>query len=111
MEILKREVVSLGQVKEILDKTESENMDQIQRWTLDYVTKFSKTSPEESRKIVEELVDQCDLKEEEAVEITNSMPSSIEELRAFTFGWKKLILTDTLTRILEVINKAKNKDS
>ena len=52
-------MVSLGQVKEILDKTESENMDQIQRWTLDYVTKFSKTSPEESRKIVEELVDQC----------------------------------------------------
>ena len=53
----------------------------------------------------------ADLKEEELVEITNSMPSSIEELRAFTFGWKKLILTDTLTRILEIINKAKNKDS
>ena len=104
-------MIALPDVKEILEAKKVDEMDQIQRWTLDYVTKFSKTSPEESRKIVEDLVDQCDLKEEEAVEITNSMPSSIEELRAFTFGWKKLILTDTLTRILEIINKAKNKDS
>jgi DNA-directed RNA polymerase subunit F len=53
------------------------------------------------------LVEKCDLKEEEAVEITNSMPTSIEELRSFTFGWKKLILTDTLNKMLEIINKDK----
>ena len=111
MEILKKEVISLGKVKEILNEAESENMDQIQKWTLDYVNKFSKTSAEDSKKIVQALVDQCDLKEEEAVEITNSMPSSIEELRAFTFGWKKLILTDTLNKILGIINKIEDKQS
>lgn len=107
MEILKKEVISIGEVKKILENTELEKMDQIQRWTFDYVNKFAKTSPEMSRSIIKELVEKCDLKEEEAVEITNSMPTSIEELRSFTFGWKKLILTDTLNKMLEIINKDK----
>lgn len=107
MEILKKEVISIGEVKKILENMELEKMDQIQRWTFDYVNKFAKTSPDISRFIIKELVEKCDLKEEEAVEITNSMPTSIEELRSFTFGWKKLILTDTLNKMLEIINKDK----
>ena len=107
MEILKKEVISIGEVKKILENIELEKMDQIQRWTFDYVNKFAKTSPDKSRSIIKELVEKCDLKEEEAVEITNSMPTSIEELRSFTFGWKKLILTDTLNKMLEIINKDK----
>lgn len=107
MEILKKEVISISEVKKILENMELEKMDQIQRWTFDYVNKFAKTSPEMSRYIIKELVEKCDLKEEEAVEITNSMPTSIEELRSFTFGWKKLILTDTLNKMLEIINKDK----
>ncbi|MFB5598755.1 MAG: RNA polymerase Rpb4 [Nitrososphaeraceae archaeon] len=107
MEILKKEVISIGEVKKVLENVELEKMDQIQRWTFDYVNKFAKTSPDLSRSIINELVEKCDLKEEEAVEITNSMPTSIEELRSFTFGWKKLILTDTLNKMLEIINKDK----
>jgi DNA-directed RNA polymerase subunit F len=107
METLKKEVISLPEVKEILAKVETEKMDQIQRWTFDYVSKFAKLSSENSRTIIDELVKTCDLKEEEAVEIANSMPTSVEELRAFTFGWKKLILTDTLNRILDIINRDK----
>lgn len=107
MEILKKEVISIGEVRRVLENVELEKMDQIQRWTFDYVNKFAKTSPDLSRSIISELVEKCDLKEEEAVEITNSMPTSIEELRSFTFGWKKLILTDTLNKMLEIINKDK----
>ena len=36
-----------------------------------------------------DLVERCDLKEEEAAEVVNILPQSLEELRAFTFGWKK----------------------
>jgi DNA-directed RNA polymerase subunit F len=107
METLKKEVISISEVKEILEKVETEEMDQIQRWTYDYVSKFAKKSPEDARAIIEELVQSCDLKEDEAVEIANSMPTSVEELRAFTFGWKKLILTETLNRILDILNKDK----
>jgi len=105
METLKKEVISLPEVKDILEKVKTEEMDQIQRWTYDYVSKFAKVPSKHSRVKINELVKSCDLKEDEAVEIVNSMPTSIEELRAFTFGWKKLILTDTLNRILDILKK------
>ncbi|MGZ5485113.1 MAG: RNA polymerase Rpb4 [Nitrososphaeraceae archaeon] len=107
METLKKEVISLAEVKDILEKVETEEMDQIQRWTYDYVSKFAKSPSQVSRTSINELVASCDLKEEEAVELANAMPPSIEELRAFTFGWKKLILTDTLNKILDILNKDK----
>ncbi len=107
-EIIKREYVSLPQVKEILENIKTEDMDQIQRWAFDYASKFSKTDAENARKILKELVDTCDIKEEEAIELINSMPKSIEELRAFTFGWKKLILTDTLERMLKILKSIEN---
>ena len=109
METLKKEVISIPEVKEILEKVDIEEMDQIQRWTYDYVAKFAKTSSEHSRAIIDELVKYCDLKEDEAVEVANSMTNSVEELRAFTFGWKKLILNDTLNRILDILNKDKKR--
>jgi DNA-directed RNA polymerase subunit F len=48
-------------------------------------------------------VEECELKPEEAIEIVNIMPTSIEELRAFTYGWKKLILTETLEKMLNIL--------
>jgi DNA-directed RNA polymerase subunit F len=99
-EINKKEMVTLSEVKEILEKTKAEEMDQIQRWTFDYVTKFSKTEPEAAKKLIRDLIKECEFTEEEAVELINIMPKSLEELRTFTFGWKKLILTSTLEKAL-----------
>jgi DNA-directed RNA polymerase subunit F len=96
METLKKEVISLSEVKDILEKVKTEEMDQIQRWTYDYVSKFAKLPSQVSRTIIDELVASCDLKEDEAVEIANAMPTSIEELRAFTFGWKKLLIVASI---------------
>lgn len=78
-------------------------MDQIQRWTYDYVTKFAKVEAKSAKKIKQELKKDCGLTEEEAVEIVNIMPTSMAELRAFTFGWKKLILAETLEKILNIL--------
>jgi DNA-directed RNA polymerase subunit F len=104
-EIIKKEIVTLPHVKEILESVKPDDMDQIQRWTADYVTKFAKAESKKAQKMVRQLVDQCDLTEEEAVEVVNIMPVSLEELRAFTFGWKKLILTETLDKILNIIKE------
>jgi DNA-directed RNA polymerase subunit F len=93
-------MVTLSEVKEILEKRDTEEMDQIQRWTLDYVTKFSKVKPQAAKKLLSDLVKECGFTEEEAVELANIMPKSLEELRSFTFGWKKLILTSTLEKAL-----------
>jgi DNA-directed RNA polymerase subunit F len=102
-DIIKKEIITLPQVKEILEIVKPDEMDQIQRWTFDYVGKFAKTDSRKGQKMVKQLIEKCELKEEEAVEVVNVMPKSLEELRAFTFGWKKLILTDNLEKILSIL--------
>jgi DNA-directed RNA polymerase subunit F len=102
-EIIKKEIITLPHVKEILESVKPDDMDQIQRWTSDYVSKFAKVDSKKAQKMVRQLVEECDLTEEEAVEIVNILPTSLEELRAFTFGWKKLILTETLEKMLSIL--------
>ena len=102
-DILKKEILTLSGAKEILEQVKTDDMDQIQRWTYDYVVKFAKTGSEVAREMVKRLIEECELKEEEAVEVVNVSPSSLEELRAFTFGWKKLILTETLQKMLNIL--------
>ena len=97
-------MISLPEVKEILSEGNPESLDQIQRWTFDYVSKFSKIEPKAAKKMKQEIISQCGLTEEEAVEIINILPKSLPELRSFTFGWKKLILSETLEKILKIID-------
>ena len=104
-EVIKKQMLSLPEVKEILSNSDLESMDQIQRWTHDYVSKFSKVEPKAAKKMKSDLINQCGLTEEEAVEIINILPRSLPELRSFTFGWKKLILSDTLVKILKIIDE------
>ncbi|MFY9301262.1 MAG: RNA polymerase Rpb4 [Candidatus Nitrosotenuis sp.] len=102
-QVKKSQPISLAEVKEILEKEDAEKMDQIQRWTYDYVTKFAKVDSKTAKKMKQELKKECGLTDEEAVEIINIMPTSLAELRAFTFGWKKLILAETLEKILQIL--------
>ena len=104
-EVIKKQMISLPEVKEILKKSDIESMDQIQRWTYDYVSKFSNIESKAAKKIKHDLINQCGLTEEEAVEIINILPKSLPELRSFTFGWKKLILSETLEKILKIIDE------
>ncbi|HXV51408.1 MAG TPA: RNA polymerase Rpb4 [Nitrosopumilaceae archaeon] len=104
-EVKKKQAVSISEVKEILEKEDPEKMDQIQRWTYDYVSKFSKIDAKTAKKMKQELVKECELTEEEAVEIINIMPTTLAELRSFTFGWKKLILAETLEKMLKIIKE------
>ena len=104
-EVVKKQMISIPEVREILSNEDPESMDQIQRWTYDYVSKFSKIEAKAAKKMKQELIKQCDLTEEEAVEIVNILPKSLPELRTFTFGWKKLILSETLEKILKIIDE------
>lgn len=104
-EVKKKQAVSISEVKEILEQEDPEKMDQIQRWTYDYLSKFSKIDAKTAKKMKQELVKECELTEEEAVEIINIMPTTLAELRSFTFGWKKLILAETLEKMLKIIKE------
>ncbi len=104
-QIKKKQPISISEVKEILGKDDPETMDQIQRWTFHYVSKFVKQDPKDAKKMRQQLVKECELTEEEAVEIINIQPSTLAELRSFTFGWKKLILAETLEKMLKIIKE------
>ena len=101
--------ITLPEVKEYLEKVDEETADQIQRRTLDYASKFSKTSKSNAINMVKSLITEAKLSEQEAVEIVNIMPKSKEELYVFTSGWKKLLPEEISAKILEIITDSTEK--
>jgi len=50
-EVVKKRMISLPEVKEILSEGNPESLDQIQRWTFDYVSKLAKIVPKAAKKM------------------------------------------------------------
>jgi DNA-directed RNA polymerase subunit F len=98
-----KKLLTIAEAHQILQKIDIAKADQIQKRTLDYTSKFAKTTPESAKRLRKELEIECGLSEEEAVEVVNVMPKSIEELRTFTSGWRKLLPTETLDKILKIL--------
>ncbi len=99
-----KKLLTIPEANQILQKVDIEKADQIQKRTLDYTTKFAKAQADAAKKLRKELERDCGLSEEEAVELVNIMPKSIEELRTFTSGWRKLLSTETLEKILKILH-------
>lgn len=99
-----KKLLTIAEAHQMLQKIDIEKADQIQKRTIDYTTKFAKTTPEASKKLKKELETECGLSEEESVEVVNVMPKSLEELRTFTSGWRKLLPTETLEKILKILH-------
>lgn len=102
-----KKLLTLSEAHQILEKIDVEKADQIQKRTLDYAAKFAKISAESAKKLRKQLETDCGLSTEEAVEVINIMPKSIEELRTFTAGWRKLLPTETLEKMLKILKTAK----
>jgi DNA-directed RNA polymerase subunit F len=98
-----RRTLTLSEAHQILEKIDVEKADQIQKRTLDYTSKFAKSTPDAARKLKKQIETDCGLSEGEATEVVNIMPKSIEELRTFTAGWRKLLPTETLEKILRIL--------
>jgi DNA-directed RNA polymerase subunit F len=105
----KREVsesrLTLPQVKKVLETIGEENLDQFQRRTLDYVSKFSKAEPEKAEELLQKLTKEYELDEAEAVQIINCMPETVDELRVFLAGGKKIIEASKLKQIVELLSE------
>jgi DNA-directed RNA polymerase subunit F len=99
-----KKLLTIPEANQILQKIDIEKADQIQKRTLDYTTKFSKAQADAAKKLRKQLEADCGLSEEEAVELVNIMPKSLEELRTFTSGWRKLLSTETLEKILKILH-------
>jgi DNA-directed RNA polymerase subunit F len=105
----KREVsenrLTLPQVKKVLESIGEENLDQFQRRTLDYVSKFAKADPEKAEELLQVLVKVYELEEAEAIQILNCMPETVDELRIFLAGGRKIIETTKLQSIVALLNE------
>ena len=99
-----KKLLTIPEANQILQKIDVEKADQIQKRTLDYTTKFSKAQSDAAKKLRKQLEEDAGLSEEEAVELVNIMPKSVEELRTFTSGWRKLLSTETLEKILKILH-------
>lgn len=97
--------LTVPHVKKLLEDEGEENLDQLQRRTFDYVSKFSKTDIESAEKIISKLVTEYGLDENEAVQIVNCMPKSVEELRVFLTGGRKIIETSRLEAIVNLLDE------
>jgi DNA-directed RNA polymerase subunit F len=107
---LKERIVTVPQVKEALDAIGEEQLDQFQRRSLDYATKFTKVDPDKVDLIIKEFVETFEVDEEEAVQMVNAMPESIQEIRVFLAGGRKIIETSKLEKILSFLNKYRKKE-
>lgn len=99
-----KKLLTIPEANQILQKIDMEKADQIQKRTLDYTTKFARAQADAAKKLRKDLEADCGLSEEEAVELVNIMPKSLEELRTFTSGWRKLLSTETLEKILKILH-------
>jgi DNA-directed RNA polymerase subunit F len=108
-EKVKEKSLTISQVKRLLEELGEEKLDQFQRRVLDYASKFSKVDAETAEMLVEKLVKEYDLEEAEAVQIINCMPSTVEELRVFLGGGRKIIETSKLEAMVKLLNEHRLK--
>jgi len=107
---LKERPITIPQVKETLEAIGEERLDQFQRRSLDYASKFSKVDPTMAETLVNKLVQQFELEEEEAVQIINCMPGSIQEIRVFLAGGRRIVETSKLEGILAFLEEYRKKE-
>jgi DNA-directed RNA polymerase subunit F len=102
--------LTVPQVKKMLESIGEEKLDQFQRRTLDYTSKFTRVDPENAEMLVKSLVEQYGLEEEEAIQVVNCMPESVEEIRVFLAGGRKIIETSKLQEILNLLDKYRKSE-
>lgn len=107
---LKEQVLTVSQVKKILESLGEEKLDQLQRRSLDYASKFSRITPEKAEMLVKSLMEKFELEKEEAVLLVNCMPESIEEIRVFLAGGRKIVETSKLQGILSLLDEYRKRE-
>ena len=99
--------LSLPQAKHELMEIGEENLDQFQRRTLDYLQKFSKIDEAAVPGLLDRLIKEFGLEENEAVQVINCAPESVDELRIFLAGGKKIVETAKLQAIVALLHDSR----
>jgi len=107
--IIRVEEITLAQAKKAIEEVKQEELGEFQRRTLDYLSKFTKITPDKAKKLVQELVEKFKLENKEATQLVNCMPKSVEEMRTILAVRGKIFLAEQLESILKVMDKYREK--
>ena len=92
------------EAKKILERAKEDELVEFQRRTLDYASKFSKVSPAKAEKLVKELAEKHQLDRKDAIQIANTMPHYLEELRSILAVKGRIVSSQQLEDILKLVN-------
>jgi DNA-directed RNA polymerase subunit F len=92
------------EAKKTLERAKEDELGEFQRRTLDYASKFSKIQPPKAEKLVRELGEKFQLERKDAIQIANTMPRYIEELRTILTVKGRIISATQLEDILKLVN-------
>ncbi|HPT20076.1 MAG TPA: RNA polymerase Rpb4 family protein [Methanothrix sp.] len=106
--ILQEEILTLAEVKEILDQIRLKRADEEElgyelRRAIRHADLFSKGSAEESRAIVEQLMKMEKMSREIALKIADVRPVNKDELRAIYAKERFTLSEEELNSILEIV--------
>lgn len=99
--------ITIAEVKKILEEKEKD-LNALQLRVLDYGKKFSKLDYEKSLKVYDILINDFQLLPEEATQIIDICPTTIDELRTVLSGYRRLVSfllfsEDKMKKIIELI--------
>jgi len=99
--------VSTSEAYKALKQRREENLDQFQRRTLEYATKFSPLKDEGGERLLERLISETGIPRKEAIMIVNILPRRPEELVAlFSATMKRLITRSDAEKIIAIVEDA-----
>jgi DNA-directed RNA polymerase subunit F len=93
-----------AEARKTLERAKEEELGEFQRRTLDYASKFSKIQPPKAEKLVRELGEKFQLDRKDAIQIANTMPRYVEELRTILTVKGRIIGGTQLEDILKLVN-------
>lgn len=103
--ILIEKAITNAEAKAVLEKVKDEELGEFQRRTLDYTRRFAKLPSDKASKLVEQLSSDLQLDRNDAIQIVNTLPQSIEELRAVLTVKGRFVSTEQLNGILQIMKR------
>lgn len=115
-EIHHSEPISIAEAKELLmqrakeAKEQEEELSYMQSVALDHAIITARSSGEDARKLIDELIETYRISNIGAISLSNSLPTTIDEVRQILDPESKKMDTETIEAILERINQVDRAD-
>jgi DNA-directed RNA polymerase subunit F len=102
--IIDSKATTTAEAKRTLEKAKEEELGEFQRRTLDYASKFARIPAVKAEKLVRELSEKHQLDRKDAIQIVNTMPRYVEELRSILTVKGRIVGGGELEGILKLLN-------